>query len=302
MEPRDRPEQTDDWPALSDEDRRGIARIRRELDEEYGALDDDEIAAAPAPSQPFAAATPWARSLLVATALIVTIGGGVALLHLPGAPGPSLPSAPPRVGAIPAPSAPSRAVERDPVEDVRGALEAWLDATRQGDIAAQMAFYPRVVPVYYTWRNTPRAAVLAEKRKVFGDARVLDIRIGLPRIEVTRDGTEAVTSFRKAYVIEGPRVHRRGEVLQELRWARTAEGWKITSERDAAVRAGGSSRARAAHSRSPWPRLAGARAAIGAPTAAGGTGCWGRDDARRGTAGSTSGCAPATARSSCAYW
>jgi len=177
----------------------------------------------------------------------------------------------------------SRAVERDPAEDVRATLKAWLDATRQGDVAAQMAFYPRLVPVYYTWRNTPRSTVLAEKRKVFADARVLDIRTGPPRIELTPDGTGAVTSFRKAYVIEGPRVHRRGEVLQELRWARTGQGWKITSERDAAVLAGGSHRARAARSRSPWPRLAGARAASGAPPAAGGS-------------------ARATPRSSCGYW
>jgi hypothetical protein len=164
-----------------------------------------------------------------------------------------VPSAPSQTRTIPA--ARSRAVERDPAEDVRATLKAWLDATRQGDVAAQMAFYPRLVPVYYTWRNTPRSTVLAEKRKVFADARVL----------------------------EGPRVHRRGEVLQELRWARTGQGWKITSERDAAVLEGDSHRARAARSRSPWPRLAGARAASGAPPAAGGS-------------------ARATPRSSCGYW
>jgi len=139
VQPRDHPERTDDWPALSDEDRRGIARIRRELDEEYGALDDDEVAARTPPAS--LGATRWARSLLVATALIVTITGAVALLNLPGAPRRSVPSAPSQTRTIPA--APSRAVERDPAEDVRAALKAWLDATRQGDVAAQMAFYPR---------------------------------------------------------------------------------------------------------------------------------------------------------------
>jgi len=169
VQPRDHPERTDDdWPALSDEDRRGITRIRRELDEEYGVLDDDAVAAQM--PQPSTAVTRWARSLLVATALIVTITGGVALLNLPGAPRPSVPSAPSQTRTIPAPPAPSRAVERDPAEDVRAALEAWLDATRHGDVAAQMAFYPRVVPVYYTWRNSrgirswPRSARYSRTR------------------------------------------------------------------------------------------------------------------------------------------
>jgi hypothetical protein len=229
VEPREDPEHPDDWPALSDEDRLGIARIRRELDAEYGAVDDAEVVAPPAP-QPSAALTRWARSLVLATALVVTIMGGAALLNLGSAPPPSLPTAP---------TASSPAAARDPAEDLRVALEAWLHATRLGDVAAQMAFYPPVVPVYYTWRNTSSEAVRAEKRKVFAGARVLDIRTGPPRIELTDDGTAAVTSFRKAYVIEGPRVHRRGEVVQELRWARTEQGWKITSERDAAVLVGG---------------------------------------------------------------
>ena len=120
-------------------------------------------------------------------------------------------------------------------DGLRDALDAWLEATRRGDIEAQMAFYPDVVPVYYTWRNVRSAAVLAEKRKVFGEAWTLHVRAATPQIARTADGHAAVTKFRKAYAIEGPRVRRRGEVLQELRWIRTEDGWKIASERDAAV-------------------------------------------------------------------
>ncbi len=40
--------------------------------------------------------------------------------------------------------------------------------------------------------------------------------------------------FRKRYNIEGIR-NSRGEVLQELRWAKTDEGWKIIGERDVRV-------------------------------------------------------------------
>jgi hypothetical protein len=42
--------------------------------------------------------------------------------------------------------------------------------------------------------------------------------------------------FRKKYAISGGGVgERRGEVLQELRWQRTPDGWKIVGERDLRV-------------------------------------------------------------------
>lgn len=115
------------------------------------------------------------------------------------------------------------------------ALDEWIEATRRGDIPAQMRFYPARVAVYYTWRDVPRDAVHAEKVKVFGAASRLVITTDSPVVEVAPDGVNAVTRFRKQYVIEGPVVRRRGAVLQELRWTRTPEGWLITGERDARV-------------------------------------------------------------------
>jgi hypothetical protein len=54
-------------------------------------------------------------------------------------------------------------------------------------------------------------------------------------LELTDGGRRAVTRFRKRYVIEGPTIRRRGEVIQELRWSRLPDGWRITAERDAEV-------------------------------------------------------------------
>ena len=79
----------------------------------------------------------------------------------------------------------------------------------------------------------------AEKAKVFGGARTLSITTDTPTVEVLDDRLTAITRFRKRYVIEGPTVRRRGEVLQELRWIRTAGGWLIVGERDARVLAAG---------------------------------------------------------------
>ena len=80
----------------------------------------------------------------------------------------------------------------------------------------------------------PKPAVMAEKRKVFAQARTIEIDMESPQILVEASGRSARMYFRKAYVIEGA-VSRRGEVLQELRWAKQKNGWNIVSERDLRV-------------------------------------------------------------------
>lgn len=144
---------------------------------------------------------------------------------------------PPRVAAVPRealdlpPRDASRAADR---VALRAALDEWIAATNRRDLTRQMAFYPPTVAVFYRDRNVARSAVLAEKRRVFARAEVVDVQAGPP--EITLDGPDAATMrFRKTYDIRGPQVSRRGEVVQELRWAKTSAGWKITSERDVQV-------------------------------------------------------------------
>jgi hypothetical protein len=45
----------------------------------------------------------------------------------------------------------------------------------------------------------------------------------------------AIMRFRKQYITQRGSQSQRGEVIQELRWQRTLEGWKIFSERDVRV-------------------------------------------------------------------
>jgi len=179
---------------------------------------------------------PGVVAAFVAGILIGALLGGAGALVWLRTPADAARSAavPPDASASPSSvEAPPRDVGLD-ASSLREALDEWLDATRRGDIGAQMRFYPRRVPVYYTWHDVTRDAVQAEKQKVFGDATRLEITTGRPTIDVARNGGTAVTRFRKRYVIDGP-VQRRGEVLQELRWQRTDRGWMITSERDARV-------------------------------------------------------------------
>jgi ketosteroid isomerase-like protein len=118
---------------------------------------------------------------------------------------------------------------------LRRALEDWIAATNARDIERQMSFYPPVMRAFYLTRNAPRAAVRAEKVRVFQHARTIDVRAAAPELIIQEQGRAAVMRFRKSYRIEGGGQNRSGEVVQELRWQLTPEGWKIFSERDVRV-------------------------------------------------------------------
>jgi hypothetical protein len=120
-------------------------------------------------------------------------------------------------------------------ELVTAAFE-WLDATLARDFDAQSTFYPERMDAFYLWRDVPKSAVMAEKRRVFDEARTIDIRIDPPQLIVDPGARSGRMYFRKTYVIAGKgKLNRNGEVLQELRWAKQEDGWKIISERDLRV-------------------------------------------------------------------
>src|SRR6188768_879615 len=135
-------------------------------------------------------------------------------------------------------TAPPRSMrtQNDDIADaLRDEFSAWLDATNRRDVAGQMRFYMPQMQAYYLARNTSIKTVRVEKDRVFGAARSVDIRVGEPEIVFQNNGRIAVMRFRKEYrVAERSRV-RQGAVVQELRWQRTNDGWRIFSERDVRV-------------------------------------------------------------------
>ncbi|MEJ7708367.1 MAG: hypothetical protein WKF84_00520 [Pyrinomonadaceae bacterium] len=74
-----------------------------------------------------------------------------------------------------------------------------------------------------------------DKRRLDKLASLETVRVSPPDLTVSRDGRTAQMSFRKEYGVENSRIKRRGEVVQELRWIKMDDGWKITSERDLRV-------------------------------------------------------------------
>ena len=125
--------------------------------------------------------------------------------------------------------------EEENARQLRDALDAWIEATNARDIGRQMEFYAPTLSRFYLTSNAPRAAVRAEKLRVFRGATHVSIRAAAPEIIFTEGTRAAVMRFRKTYAVEGGSGARTGEVVQELRWARTPGGWQITSERDVRV-------------------------------------------------------------------
>jgi ketosteroid isomerase-like protein len=134
------------------------------------------------------------------------------------------------------PKAEGAAVEAgaDVQGELRSALGGWLAATNERDVGRQMSFYAPTVESFYLSRNATRDSVRAEKARLFARASAVSVEAAAPEIRLSPDGRTAVMRFRKRYRIDGAD-SRAGEVLQELRWRRTATGWKIVSERDLRV-------------------------------------------------------------------
>jgi len=131
-------------------------------------------------------------------------------------------------------ASPVAAEEVDARAELLRAAYAWRRATLVGDFDAQSSFYPEMMDAFYLWRDVPKAAVIAEKRRVFERAKKIAIDIEVPQVLIDPGASSARMYFRKTYDING-NVNRSGEVLQELRWVKEADGWKIVSERDIRV-------------------------------------------------------------------
>jgi len=98
-----------------------------------------------------------------------------------------------------------------------------------------MSFYVPRLKAYYLTRNTSRAFVQKEKARVFATASLIDIQAAEPEIILQDGGRTAIMRYRKKYRVENGRQSRHGEVIQELRWQRVGQEWRIFSERDIRV-------------------------------------------------------------------
>lgn len=131
--------------------------------------------------------------------------------------------------------APATQEVQEKFASLRDALDEWVAATNSRDLDKLMSFYDARLDTFYLARNVSRESVRSEKARLFKRADLLDIRASTPEITINRTDDTAVMYFRKQYVMTGNGQERSGEVLQQLRWRRAGDGWRIVGERDAQV-------------------------------------------------------------------
>jgi ketosteroid isomerase-like protein len=115
------------------------------------------------------------------------------------------------------------------------ALERWVATTNRRDIRNHLSFYMPHLKAFYLARNVGREAVRTERSRAFERADLIEVRALSPETIFAENGQVAIMRFRKQYATKSGSQSHRGEVIQELRWQRTTEGWKIFSERDVRV-------------------------------------------------------------------
>lgn len=118
---------------------------------------------------------------------------------------------------------------------LRVALDGWVAAVNARDLEGLMKFYGSKVEAFYRARNVSQAFVRADRERLFRRADAIEVKTGEPEISMNQGDGEPTMRFRKAYVVKVDGREHRGEVLQQLQWRRTEEGWKIVSERDIKV-------------------------------------------------------------------
>ena len=145
----------------------------------------------------------------------------------------------PAATPVPSPSPaasvePSAALEKERAA-LRSTVDGWLAAHNSRNLSQVTNFYMPNVSAFYLAQHASRAAVRAEKARLFQEPAMSIKRTSDPQITFSEDGRTATTLFRKSYSRGTAARPESGEVLQELGWQKTNRGWKIISERDLRV-------------------------------------------------------------------
>lgn len=133
------------------------------------------------------------------------------------------------------PGATPQAPKSDDDAALTAALNDWLEATRARDVEKMVSFYAPSLRAYYRKRFVPSSVVRADKAELFERAHGVDIKTDAPEIRYGKKSSTASMRFRKVFSIESDAGSRSGEVVQELVWRKTKDGWKIISERDVQI-------------------------------------------------------------------
>ncbi|MFN2455815.1 MAG: hypothetical protein ABR577_16520 [Pyrinomonadaceae bacterium] len=115
--------------------------------------------------------------------------------------------------------------------ELRAALDGWVAAIQTHDLDRQLNFYAPTVQAYYLSSNVSLDAVREDKARRAETSALIAINVSEPEITFNSNRT-ATMLFRLEYVRADGSNQRRNDIWYELKWLKTANSWKIISERD----------------------------------------------------------------------
>lgn len=120
---------------------------------------------------------------------------------------------------------------RDSSDELRSSLNEWIAATNARDVNRQMNFYAPVLEKYYLRPKASASFVRADKTNLFSHTNSVNVNVSEPSIAFSKDNRTATMRYTKNWNFTGARADS-GQAVEELRWTKTNNGWKIISERD----------------------------------------------------------------------
>lgn len=142
---------------------------------------------------------------------------------------------PTRPGQVALPAASGDARNGIGDAELRTSFDNWLVTDSAGDGETKSDLYAPQLERYYRKYNASPEEVEAEKQRRGRRGKLTDVQISEPEVKLARDGKTATMTFRKDYNLERGNRSTRGAVQQELKWRKTADGWRIVSERNLRV-------------------------------------------------------------------
>ena len=121
---------------------------------------------------------------------------------------------------------------RESLLDLTAAVHEWIQAAKRRNVAAQITLYSEKLREFYGQREVSRADVRAAKLRMFGGGEVIT-DVSSPEIQLEPSGRVALVRFTKWFIVDGDGRARHGNGVQELRWERTSNGWRIVGEAEA---------------------------------------------------------------------
>ncbi len=94
-----------------------------------------------------------------------------------------------------------------------------------------MNFYAPVLEKYYLRPKASAGFVRADKANLFSHTNSVNVNVSEPSINFSNDNRTATMRYTKSWNFTGARADS-GQAVEELRWTKTNNGWKIISERD----------------------------------------------------------------------